>query len=239
MIKEITSKENPRIKYALKLKEKKYRQEYQQFLGESLKSLELAIKANLVNEVFTLSYLGIPENIVQYIVTKELIKKLAASSNPEGVVFIANIPEYKKDNLNKILYLEEINDPGNLGTLVRTALAFNFDAVITSSNSVSIYNEKALAAAKGANYLIPVFSSDLSSIKNGHVVIATSLDIDSRPIDELDHYDKFILLLGNEAHGLSKEIILEADIKVKIDINNIDSLNVGIAGGILMHHLSK
>lgn len=239
MIKEITSKENPRIKYALKLKEKKYRQEYQQFLGESLKSLELAIKANLVNEVFTLSYLDIPENIVQYIVTKELIKKLAASSNPEGVVFIANIPEYKKDNLNKILYLEEINDPGNLGTLVRTALAFNFDAVITSSNSVSIYNEKALAAAKGANYLIPVFSSDLSSIKNGHVVIATSLDIDSRPIDELGHYDKFILLLGNEAHGLSKEIILEADIKVKIDINNIDSLNVGIAGGILMHHLSK
>ena len=238
MIKVITSKDNARIKYACSLKEKKYRDLHQEFLGESKKSLEMALSKNLVKEIFTYEHLDVDENITQYLVSEEVMKKLSSSKNPEGVVFIAKIPTFKKDNLNKILYLDEINDPGNLGTMIRTALAFSFDAVITSKNSVSLYNEKVLAASKGANYLIPVFEDDLSSIKDGHVVISSALSDKAISINDLQKYEKFILVMGNEAHGISKNILEASDVVVKIDINNIDSLNVGVAAGILMYKLT-
>ena len=134
MIKVITSKNNDKIKYAVSLKDNKNRKREGKFIGEGKKSLQLAIKAGLVDEVFTYEALLIDEEITQYLVNEEVMKKLSSSSTPEGVVFIAKTPEFKKDNFSKILYLDSINDPGNLGTLVRTALAFNYDAVVTRDN---------------------------------------------------------------------------------------------------------
>ena len=238
MIKVITSKDNPRVKYAYSLRDNKTREEHRQFIGESRKSLDLAISQNLVREVFTYDALDIDESITQYLVNESVMNKLSFSKHSEGVLFIANYPNFKKDNFNKILYLDEINDPGNLGTMIRTALAFNFDAVVTSPNSVSLYNEKTLAACKGSNYLIPVFSKNLNDIKRDHKVIVTTLSEDSVDVGNLEKPDKFILVMGNEAHGVNKEIIKSADIKVKIPISNIDSLNVGVAAGILMYKLS-
>ena len=238
MIKVITSKDNPRVKFALSLRDNKTREELHKFIGESKKSLELAVRQGLVKEVFTYEALDLDESITQYLVNENVMKKLSTSKNPEGVVFIANYPVFKKDNFNKILFLDEINDPGNLGTMIRTALAFNFDAVFTSPNSVSLYNEKTLAACKGSNYLIPVFSKPLNEIKKDHKVIVTTLSDDSIDVNDLVAPDKFILVMGNEAHGVKKETINQADIKVKISISNIDSLNVGVAAGILMHKLA-
>ena len=235
MIKVITSKNNDKIKYAVSLKDNKTRKKENKFIGEGKKSLELALKANLVLEVFTYEALLIDENITQYLVNEEVMKKLSSNVNPEGVVFIANVPLFKKDNLKKILFLDNINDPGNLGTLTRTALAFNYDAVITSPNSVSIYNEKALAASKGANYLIPVFQDELENYKDNYQIIVSTLKDESIDINEVETNKKFILVLGNEAHGVSKNSEDLADIFVKIPINNINSLNVAIAGGILMY----
>ena len=191
-----------------------------------------------MKEVFTYETLDIDESITQYLVNENVMKKLSTSKNPEGVLFIANYPNFKKDNFNKILYLDEINDPGTLGTMIRTALAFNFDAVVTSPNSVSLYNEKTLAACKGSNYLIPVFSKPLNEIKRDHRVIVTTLSEDSIDVNELSKPEKFILVMGNEARGVNKEIIKSADIKVKIPISNIDSLNVAVAAGILMYKLA-
>lgn len=238
MIRVITSKDNPKVKYAASLRDNKTREEHKVFIGESKKSLDLALQANLVKEVFTYEALDIDESIPQYLVNEVVMKKLSTSKNPEGVLFIAKYPNFKLDNFSKILYLDEINDPGNLGTMIRTALAFNFDAVITSPNSVSLYNEKTLAACKGSNYLIPVLSKPLNEIKRDHKVIVTTLSEDSIDISELEKPDKFILVMGNEARGVNKEIIKTADIKVKIPISNIDSLNVAVAAGILMHKLA-
>ena len=238
MIKVITSRDNPHVKYAASLKDNKERESQKEFLGESKKSLLMAIEANLVKEVFTYEALDIDENITQYLVNESVMDKLSNSKNPEGVVFIAKYPQFKKDNYSKILYLDEVNDPGNLGTMIRTALAFNFDAVVTSPKSVSFYNEKVLAACKGSNYLIPVFSKPLNEIKRDHKVIVTTLSDDSIDVNELDIKDNFILVMGNEAHGISKSIIDSSDIKVKIAINNIDSLNVAVAAAIIMHKLA-
>ena len=237
MIKVITSKDNQRVKYALSLKENKYRKEYKEFLAESFKTLDMALKANLVKEVFTLSWLDLPEDIPQNLVSEEILKKLSSSVNPEGVVFIAKMKEKGDKEYKKILYLDEINDPGNLGTLIRTALAFSYDAVITSKNSVSIYNEKTIAASKGAIFQIDCFTDELANYKIDHQIIVSMLSDDAVELDKIDIPDSFVLVLGNEAHGVSKETIKLADKKVIIPIKNIDSLNVAIAGGVLMNKI--
>ena len=237
MIKIITSKNNDKAKYAVSLKDNKNRKKENKFLGEGKKSLELALQAGLVAEVFTYESLLIDESIPQYLVNEEVMKKLSSSVTPEGVVFIAKVPEFKKDNFKKILFLDSINDPGNLGTLTRTALAFGYDAVVTSPDSVSVYNEKALAACKGANYLIPVFQDDLSNYKDEFQILVSTLKDNSIDVKDVKLEDKFVLVLGNEAHGVSRKSEQLASLFVKIPIENINSLNVAVAGGILMYQL--
>ncbi len=239
MIKVITSKDNARVKYAYSLKDNKNKVKFNQYLGESKKSLELAIKAGVVKEVFTYEHLNIEESITQYLVNEDVMKKLSCSVNPEGVIFIADIVENKPNKIDKIVYLDHINDPGNMGTIIRTALAFNFDAVVVSKDSVSTYNEKVLAACKGANYLIPIIHDDLSSYAESHTIISSSLDSKSVSLEEVNVPDKFVLVLGNEAHGISPNVKKITNVFVKIQIKNIDSLNVSVASGILMHHFSK
>ncbi len=234
MIKVITSKNNDKVKFAVSLKDNKNRKNSGKFIGEGKKALELALQANLVSEVFTYETLLIDEDIPQYLVSEEVMKKLSSNVNPEGVIFIAKMPEFRKDNLKKILFLDSINDPGNLGTLVRTALAFSYDAVVTSPDSVSVYNEKALAACKGANYLIPVFQDNLSNYKDEYQIIVSTLKDESVDVNEVKPAGKFVLVLGNEAHGVSRSTEQLANVFVKIPMSNINSLNVSVAGGILM-----
>ena len=219
---EITSKNNQKIKDAASLRLKKTRQEKGLFLMEGLKNLEMALKYGNVKTIFT--SIGLPklgQDIETYKVNDEIIRKLAASENPEGMVFVCESLKPRKDRneYKKIVYLDHISDPGNLGTIIRTAVAFNYDAVVLSNGTVDLYNEKVLAATKGGIFAIDVFYDDL-------------------PLNKLPKYEDFILVLGNESHGVSKEVCEIADDFVKIEMSdNIDSLNVAVAAGILMNHL--
>ena len=237
MISVITSKNNEKVKYAFSLRLAKNRKQEGKFIGEGKKALELALQIGVVEQVFTYEALDIDEAIPQFLVNEEVMEKLSNMSSPEGVVFVAKIPEFKKDNLNKILFLDGVNDPGNLGTLVRTALSFDYDAVVLGEETVSIYNEKALASCKGANYLIPVFSGSLVDYKDGYQIIVSTLSDKSINPEEVKLEDKFVLVLGNEARGVSKKSESLADSLVKIPMANINSLNVSVAGGILMYIL--
>ena len=237
MIKVITSKENANVKFALSLKDNKNRKKSGKFLAEGKKALEMALANKQVEEVFTTEWLDINEGVNQFLVSEEIIKKLASTVSPEGVVFIAKMREFIGQDYAKILYLDGINDPGNLGTLIRTALAFSYDAVITSDNSCSIYNEKVINSSKGSIFAIPVFVDKLENYKKDHQVIVATLDKDSINLDEVKVPDRFVLVLGNESHGVKKETLQQADLKVIIPIKNIDSLNVAVAGGILMNKI--
>ena len=237
MIKAITSKDNPRVKFAYSLKESKNRKKEKLFLAETFKSLEMAIAHQKVVEVFALEYVDLPENIPLNIVSEEVLKKLSSNVNPEGVVFIAKMDEEEVKGANKILYLDEINDPGNLGTLIRTALAFSYDLVIVSENSVSPYNEKVVNSSKGAIFAIPVRKGKLSDYKGTHQIIVSALSNKAKNLDDIEAIDKFVLVLGNESRGVSSSTLRLADLEVKIPIANIDSLNVAVAGGILMNKI--
>lgn len=234
MIKAITSKDNSNVKFALSLKDNKNRKKYGMFLAEGKKALEMALNNKQVEQIFTTEWLDVDESINQFLVSEEIIKKLASTVNPEGIVFVSKVRDYKDQEFSKILFLDEINDPGNLGTLIRTALAFSYDAVITSENSCSIYNEKAINSSKGAIFSIPVFVGNLSDYKNSHEIIVSALEKDSVDFNTVEVPNKFVLVLGNESHGVKKSTLEIAKKKVIIPIANIDSLNVAIAGGILM-----
>lgn len=238
MFKEISSKDNNKLKHAASLKESKYRKEYQEFLAEGKKSLEMALKSGNVKEIFTVKPLeNIPDDIVQYIVKPELLKKVSSSVNPEGVVFVNNIVNRKPKTFNKVVYLDHLNDPGNAGTILRTALAFDYDAVIFSEGSCDPYNEKVVAASKGAIFSLPILTGELKEYSYGKEVIVSVLNDRAIDIKQLKTPKSFILVVGNEANGVSDETMKFASVITKIEIKNIDSLNVAIATGILMDHL--
>ena len=238
MISYINSRTNKKVVHASKLKNKSAIKEFHEFLIEGMKSLELALQSGLVKEVFSLKEINIDPKIPQYIVSEEIIDKISFNQNPEGVVAVCQtLSEKAPGKMNKVVYLDNVQDPGNMGTIIRTALAFDYDAIILSENCVSIYNPKVVSATKGAMFLIPILSGDLNKYKKGQIVIASTLNDQSIELSKLDKPESFILVLGNEAHGISEKIIKLSDVFVKIPINNIDSLNVSIAGAILMHYL--
>ena len=236
---EILSKNNQKVKDACALKLKRVRQEKGLFLMEGIKNLDLALTHGHVKTIFT--SIGLPKigkDIETYKVNDEVLRKLAVSENPEGVVFVCEMLKPKKDKseYHKILYLDQINDPGNLGTILRTAVAFNYDAVVLSKGSVDLYNEKVIAASKGAIFLVDAFVGDIEDYKDKQIIVST-LDENSIPLNECKKPNDFVLVLGNESHGVSEPIIKIANQLVKIEMNDvIDSLNVAIAGAILMNY---
>lgn len=236
---EILSKNNQKIKDACALKLKKLRTEKHLFLMEGIKNFDMALKYGKVKQVFTT--IGLPkikQDIEAYRVNDEVLRKLANSDNPEGIVFVCEQLEPRKDkkDYHKIVYLDQINDPGNLGTILRTAVAFNYDAVILSKSSVDLYNEKVVAASKGSIFMIDAFYDDINNYTSKYQIIASALD-DAVSLESVKKPKDFVLVLGNESHGVSEEVLKLANTVVKIDMNdNIDSLNVAIAGGILMNY---
>ena len=142
-------------------------------------------------------------------------------------------------------YLENVRDPGNLGTLLRSALAFHFYDVVLSKGCAEVYSPKVLMASQGAIFYLNIRQSenassldDLKELKTkGYHILGTDL-ASSSPLKSLQIPSKIALLLGNEGKGLSKEAIGFADQNVRIEMDGIDSLNVGVAGGIIMYEVS-
>lgn len=236
----IQSKTNPKVKFAVSLNEKKYRLANRMFLIEGAKMLEMGLKAKLVNTIFTTKELKNIDSAVKiYKVTDEIIDKISSEKNPEGIVAICDFPRWENDysKLRKIVYLDDINDPGNMGTIIRTALAFEYDAIVLSKNCVDIFNSKVISASRGGIFIEPIFVDDLAKFKDKNIIVSALSD-KAISLDNVKKIDNFVLVLGNEAHGVSESTIALANQIVKIDISEcIDSLNVAIAGGILMNYL--
>lgn len=237
----INSKSNSKVKFAASLNEKKYRVENRMFLIEGKKTLEMGLEAGLVDSIFTTKELKNIDSAVKiYKVTDEIIGKISNEKSPEGIVAICKFPTWDKNyaNYKKIVYLDDINDPGNMGTIIRAALAFEYDAIVLSKNCVDVFNSKVVTAARGALFMLPIFNDDLGRFSSSKNIIVSALTDNAVSLEDVKKTDDFVLVLGNEAHGVSKDTLDLADQIVKINISkSIDSLNVAIAGGILMNYL--
>ncbi len=232
----ITSLENPIVKYASRLKSSpSFMKKERKFLSEGKFNYEMALKAGVVDTVFTPYELEEIEGVTYYLVSEAIIHKLSSLVNSSDVIFICKMEEIPLKSEDKLLYLDDIRDPGNMGTILRTALALGMDGVVLSPNCVSIYNEKVISASKGAIFTLPIVQRDINSFKKSHTIYATCIQNEDT-LTGIRVKTPFILVLGNEAHGVSDEILSLADYKVSIKMNGIDSLNVGVAAGIIMFY---
>lgn len=242
MIYTITSKQNSKIKELAKFDNASFRNEKKCFLAEGYHLLEMALEKGKVKEIYTLKEIpNISNSIDQYIVTREILEKISKYKTNQGVVFLCSMNVPKKIDGRFVLYLDGISDPGNMGTLLRTALAFGYNDVLLSSKCVSIFNEKVIQASQGAIFSLNLVTDDNSDslinvLLKSYPSVATVID-SKECIDSIKEKNKYLLILGNEAHGIRKKIKDKAKYKISIDIKNIESLNVAIAGAIFMYCL--
>lgn len=229
----IKSKDNEKIKYLKKLKMKKYRDERGEFLvfGEHLIS-EAKVHGEIL-EIYTTN--NAKEGIL---ISKEIMKDLSdVVSLHERVALVKKVNN--KFISNHILILEDIQDPLNLGALLRSALAFGFKQVYVSLSSADVYNDKAIRASQGALFQLDVKRDDIVSVikelkEQGYLIAATTLNGKSGFSAK-----KLALVLGNEGSGVSGEVLNLSDLEVTIKTSDVDSLNVLVAGSILMYEVAK
>lgn len=240
MIKYIESEENKVIKYVNKLRDAKYIKEEKRFIIETFHLLEMAKKEDIAF-ILTLEELKDYKDIDQFIVNEKIMKKLSINKSFSKVIAVLNINENNKVEGDTILYLDNLQDPGNVGTLLRTALAFDIKTVISSSYSL-FYNYKTIQSSQGAMFNLNLIKGDinlLKSLKKDYKIISTSLEKDTISLKAFKCNDKKIVVLGNEGNGISQSILDISDYKIKIEMGNIDSLNVGVAGGIILYTLKN
>lgn len=248
----ITSKENEKIKEIRRLKDsKKERDEKKQFIIEGTKMLEEVIKekGKIVTIVICEDCLEketidskLLYEIAKYdciYVNEKIFLLLTDVVNPQGVLAIIQ----QKDNSNNINYnediiiiLENIQDPGNLGTILRTIDAAGLTQVIITKNTVDAYNPKVIRSTMGAIFRVNIVQLEsIEELKDhGFTITATSLNAE-KSIYEMK-YNKHAIIIGNEANGVSKELLTKADLKLKIPMpGKAESLNASVATGVIIY----
>jgi TrmH family RNA methyltransferase len=230
----ITSKQNASFKLWQKLKLKKYRDMHDMFLVYGDHQITKAKEKGALLEV-----LSTDEKFATTVLSKELMDDLQ-----QAETYFDRIGLCKKTNpkiqSKQILLLDDVQDPDNLGALIRSAAAFNFLHIILSHKSADAYNEKAIRAAKGSLFDVYLERRPLhDAISDLKMKGYTILCADAHQKGELQKFEKVALVLGNEGHGISDEIKSVCDLCVTIETNHVESLNVSVAGAILMYEWRK
>lgn len=259
---EITSTKNPLIKEVKSLYNRKERWTKGLFIIEGIKIIEEAIvnKIELKYILFTDKLLSTEDGKVFYesiknkykiVSTSESVfKEISDTDNPQGVVGVAKFnisilsEDLNKDNLS-LIFLDGVQDPGNMGTIIRTCDAFKLDGIILGKGSVDPYNPKVVRATMGSIFRVPLYSSHdsletLSGLREkGLHILTTSLE-GSVPVYHIDYKEGFVLVIGNESKGVDERIIKISDKLIKIPMPGFaESLNAGVAASIIMYEAMK
>lgn len=244
----IESKDNKKLKQINKLSKRKYREELELTVVEGLRSVRQLIDDKLeIQEVFVAEDrkdeiletigedLGITINIVKH------FDIISDTVNSQGILAIVKISKWDRkiiESSKKLLILDRLQDPGNVGTIFRTAIATNFGAILYTKGTVDIFSPKVNRSAMGVNLVMPTFEIDfalMKELRKDFRIYATMLDKEEKTYSEVDYGEKFALVLGNEANGIDEDIAKLADEKIYIPISDrIESLNVSIAGAVIM-----
>ena len=238
----ITSLQNQYIKQLVRLKQKKNRDEDQLFIIEGYHLVEEAMLAGIVDRLILrigTKYQN-PFNDVIY-VSDEVMKKLTSTVSLVDIAALCHYVEPKKKLGDHIVMLDDLQDPGNVGTIIRTALSFGYHDVILSNNSVDIYNEKLIRSSQGAIFKANIFHDRLLPLINslkqqGYTIYGTSLK-NGIGLSKIKQKAKTVLIFGNEGQGINDEILASTDTNIFIEISDFESLNVAVAAGICLYKL--
>ena len=251
----ITSKDNELIKHIRKLKDKKYRDESNEYVVEGVKLVEEAVKENakikqiIVCEDTTRTY-EIPTHIMLEIakyecisVSDKIFNIITQVTNPQGIMAIIekNAQNAKIDYTQDIIVvLDDVQDPGNLGTILRTVDSIGLNQIIVSKGTADAFNSKVVRSTMGAIFRIKIIEVEnlaqaIKEMRKHHFkLMVTSLQT-KNSIYDIDFYKK-IIVIGNEGNGVSKEIQDMADEKAKIPmLGRTESLNASVAAGVVMY----
>lgn len=239
-----SSVNNEKIKNIKKLNTKKYRDETNLYLVEGEHLVKEAYENNVLEELILLENTNLNIDVKISYVTKNVLNFISNLDTPNGILGICK----KKENTlkgNKIVILEDIQDPGNLGTIIRSSVAFNVDTLVLSNNTVDLYNPKVIRATQGmlfkSNIIIENDLENLiKNLKQNNYTIYTTNVKNGNSLKTIEKKDKVAIIMGNEGSGVSDKLNSLADKYLYIDMNkNCESLNVAVATSIILYELDK
>lgn len=241
----ITSLDNDNVKKWKKLCKKKYRDEFGIYLVEGEHLVEEAYKSGVLDKVIVLDGESYSYDNIIY-VSYEVMKAISSLDTPNRIMGVCKKKESSELVGKKYLLLDGVQDPGNLGTIVRSAVAFNIDTIVLSDDTVDLYNPKVLRSTQGMIFHTNIIECDLVDVinelhSNDITVYGTDVNngIDARELSDSDKVS-FALVMGNEGNGVRKEIKELCDKNLYINMNeNVESLNVGVATSILLYELGR
>lgn len=236
----IESLNNSKVKNWAKLKEKKYRDESGLFLVEGDHLLNSATLNNSVVEVISNDEKTEIPGIPFYLVTDSIMKKLSSQVSSTKVIGVCKKLEEQEIKGNVCL-LDNIQDPGNLGTIIRSAVAFNINTLILSNDTVDLYNEKVIRASEGMIFNLNIIRADLNNMINklkekGYEIYGTDV-LKGTNLEEIEFPYKTAIIIGNEGKGMKEDLKKECDKLIHIKIN-CESLNAGVAASIIFYEVS-
>lgn len=238
-----TSTENKKIKYIKKLNKKKYRDEFNEFLIEGEHLVLEAYKKGILKELILEEDTDFSLDIDTSYVTSNVLKYISELETPQKIIGICSKLEEKTIG-NKIVILDDIQDPGNLGTIIRSSVAFNIDTIVLSKSSVDLYNSKVLRATQGMVFNTSVIERDLIDFiphlkEDGYIVYGTKVN-GGKSLKNVEKSQKFAIIVGNEGNGVKDTILDLCSDYIYIDMNkSCESLNVAVATSIILYELDK
>ena len=240
----IESAQNQTFKRLLKLHKKKYRQQEQLFIVEGMHLVEEALKFNVVKTILLKA--SIPQTIAEIdeleclVLKDSLFDQLAQTPSPQPIMAICEMKQLELTQLNRLLICDEVQDPGNLGTLIRSALAFGFDGIILGEGCVDVFNEKVVRSTQGAIFKLPIIHANLEemipTLKRQNVRVYGTSVTRAYPLQDVVKEERMAFILGNEGNGVHPKHLTLTDHNIYIEMSPlVESLNVSIAGSIIMH----
>jgi len=240
----ITSLNNEHIKELCKLNTKKYRDESDTFLIETKHLVLEAYKEGIIKELILEKDEIFPLDVPITYVTRPILKKLSNTESPSNVMAVVSKRKENKNIGEKILILDHIQDPGNLGTIIRSAVAFNIDTIVCSKDTVDLYNPKVVRSNQGMMFHINIITRDIvpfiKELKdNDYKIIGTKVT-NGKDVKDASIYSHFALVIGNEGKGISNEVDELCDEYLYIKMSNLcESLNASVAASILMYEINN
>ncbi len=231
----ISSLTNDTVKKLVKLNTPKGRREAKEFIVEGPHLVKEAKEAGVLIKAYT-----VDGSLEGEIVTDAVMKKICNTSSVVSQIGLCKMV-HKAEVTDRVLILDGIQDPGNMGALMRSAKAFGFDTIFLCDGCVDIYNDKVIRSSQGAIFKLNFIYGDkiwfIKSLKD-YKVYGTNV-VNGISIEQATFNDKVALILGNEGKGISKEINDLNLNNIYIPLKNMESLNVSVAGGILMYEINK
>ena len=242
----ITSLENDRVKKYVRLQRKKNRDLENLYIVEGEHLVIEADKAGVIEEIILLDGENYDYNYPVYYVTDEILNKISTMDTAPKIMAVCRKNNNSTIIGNKILVLDGVQDPGNLGTIIRSSLAFNVDTIVLLENSVDLYNHKGLRATQSMYNYINIVNKDFNEVykymkDNNITIYGTSVvnGIDASSLNK-EEKKKYCLIMGNEGQGIREEIFNMCDKNLYIKMNEkVESLNVGVACSILLYELGR